>query len=139
MEKNKMRNAIARCLVMVLLLLSMASISYAGMEASGVSTVTAQSYNIMLLIDKSVSMNVTDGNGLARSAACQFADQLSMTYDDLMPVSNVGVNTFDQTTHPILNGAMPELNEANRDNLKSEINKIVYNMPGCSPMDGQMQ
>ena len=130
MEKNKMRNAIARCLVMVLLLLSMASISYAGMEASGVSTVTAQSYNIMLLIDKSGPMNVTDGNGLARSAACQFADQLSMTYDDLMPVSNVGVNTFDQTTHPILNGAMPELNEANRDNLKSEINKIVYNMPG---------
>lgn len=75
MEKNKMRNAIARCLVMVLLLLSMASISYAGMEASGVSTVTAQSYNIMLLIDKSGSMNVTDGNGLARSAASQFVDQ----------------------------------------------------------------
>lgn len=130
MEKNKMRNAIARCLVMVLLLLSMASISYAGMEASGVSTVTAQSYNIMLLIDKSGSMNVTDGNGLARSAASQFVDQLSMTYDDLMPVSNVGVKTFDQTTHPILDGAMPELNEANRDNLKSEINKIVYNMSG---------
>lgn len=53
-----------------------------------------------------------------------------MTYDDLMPVSNVGVKTFDQTTHPILDGAMPELNEANRDNLKSEINKIVYNMSG---------
>lgn len=130
MEKEKMRKAIARCLVMILLLLSMASISYASMEASGVSTVTAQSYNIMLLIDKSGSMNGTDGNGLARSAACQFVDQLSMTYDDLMPVSNVGVKTFDQTTHPILDGAMSELNEANRDNLKSEINKIVYNISG---------
>lgn len=135
MEKNKMRNAIARCLVMVLLLLSMASISHAGMEASGVSTVTAQSYNIMLLIDKSGSMNGTDGNGLARSAACQFVDQLSMTYDDLMPVSNVGVKTFDQTTHPILDGAMPELNEANRDNLKSEIRKIVYNESGTGGTD----
>lgn len=97
----------------------------ASSKSQGISTTTTDSYNILLLIDKSGSMNGTDRNRLALSAACQFVDQLCTTYRELSSVTNVSVIAFSKDQETI--SPFVCLNsEANTNYLKSEIRSIKY-------------
>ncbi len=97
-------------------------------RVQAVSTATTAKHNVIFMIDKSGSMNVTDKNRFALSAACQFIDQISTVSNELLDLSavvNVGVMTFSQKTETVV--PMVSLNtEANRNYLKSEINKIQF-------------
>lgn len=89
------------------------------------STVTEDAYNIMLLIDKSGSMHDTDPEGMAKSAACQFVDQLCETYNDLAASTYIGVMAFSRSAEAI--SSLTKLGEGdNAGELKSQISNIVY-------------
>lgn len=97
-------------------------------NASAVSTATTDNYNVMLIIDKSGSMNTTDQDRLSLSAACQFVDQMSTVSNDLLnlsSVTSVGVMTFSQTTNIITKPYSLD-SEANRNYLKSKIMEIQF-------------
>lgn len=97
-------------------------------QAQAMSTATSDKYNIELLIDKSGSMNATDEKRLAKSAACQFVDQMCTASNDLLDMSavtSVGVMTFSQTTK-IVTPITSLDTTTNTNYLKSEINNIQY-------------
>ena len=99
---------------------------------TGRSNVTETAYNVMMLIDKSGSMNKTDINGLALSAACQFISQLrevdksSGGITDLSSVTKVGVMSFDLETQLVANLITVDRVE-NVEYLQSCIRSIEYN------------
>lgn len=106
-------------------------------SVTAMSTATSDKYNVMLLIDKSGSMNGTDASGLAKSAACQFIDQLCTVSNDLLDISavtSVGVMSFAETTELI--SPVVSLNEeVNTDYLKSVIQGIQYLPSGTGGTD----
>lgn len=107
---------------------------FAAEEVENISMVSTQPYNIMLLIDKSGSMNSTDQQRLALSAACQFVDQLSTTYGDKVLTMQIGALAFGQMTEEVA----PLLNlesEENTKRLKDGINAIQYNKSGTGGTD----
>lgn len=111
-------------LLTIFLLFAM-GISVGAAETYGRSTVTEQDYNIILLIDKSGSMNRTDSSRMALSAAEQFVDQLCTAYSELASTTNVGVLTFSQRTELI--APLQKLDsENNVDSIKADIDKITY-------------
>lgn len=111
-------------LLMFFLLFAM-GISVDAAETYGRSTVTEQDYNIILLIDKSGSMNRTDGSRMALSAAEQFVDQLCTAHSELASTTNVGVLAFSQRTELI--APLQKLDsENNVDSIKADIDKIAY-------------
>lgn len=125
------------CLLVSLLTLCLLTPLKAGAaeaEAKNISAVSTQPYNIMLLIDKSGSMNSTDQQRLALSAACQFVDQLSTTYGDKVLTMQIGALAFGQMTEEVA----PLLNlesEENTQRLKDGINAISYNKSGTGGTD----
>ncbi len=115
-----------------------------------VSTVTTDSYNIMLLIDKSGSMNRTDPDQMALSAACQFVEQMKSHYENLSAVAreagraedspclNVGVMSFggesrDETEIEVSLRSLDS--EANVNFIKSGIQGIEYARPNKGRTD----
>lgn len=129
--KNQMRRTIISILLVCLFALQIPMQIFAATEsnnAQSISTATTDKYNIELLIDKSGSMNATDGNHLAKSAACQFVDQMCTVSNDLLDLSavtSVGVMTFSQTTK-IVTPITSLDTTTNTNYLKSEINNIKY-------------
>lgn len=101
---------------------------------NNVSNITSIPNNVILLIDKSGSMNGTDGNHLAKSAACQFIDQLCYSNSDTTAITNVGVMAFSQKTE-LLSAPLTLDSDVNASYLKSEINKIKYNKSGTGGTD----
>lgn len=125
--------------LLVLIVFSKSVVSYADelSEVTAISTATSEKYNVMLLIDKSGSMNATDASGLAKSAACQFIDQMRMVSNDLVDISavtSVGIMTFDQKTDLIQPITTLE-SEVNADWLKAKINSIKYLKDGTGGTD----
>ena len=97
-------------------------------------------YNIMMLIDKSGSMNGADPNRLALSAACQFIDQLRETDNiagknvNLSEAVKIGVMSFDFDTERVSDLISLD-SEVNVDLLKSRINSIKYLRAGTGATD----
>lgn len=103
-------------------------------KEENISTVSTQPYNIMLLIDKSGSMNSTDEQRLALSAACQFVDQLSTTYGDKVLTMQIGALAFSQTTEEI--ASLSDLkSEENMQRLKEGIHAVQYRASGTGGTD----
>lgn len=100
----------------------------------GISTVTTQPYNVMILIDKSGSMNATDGGRISLSAACQFVDELCENYGTQAAKTTVGVMAFSQTTE-LLTDPVKLDTETNTSLVKAGINSIVYNESGTGGTD----
>lgn len=125
MKKSKINKAVV-CFLTIIFLLGQKTTVYATeIETESTSTVTTQTYNVMLLIDRSGSMNSTDENKMALDAAEQFIDQLSITYNDLSRATNVGVMTFGLTTE-LLSAPVGLDSETNTNLLKSAIKGITY-------------
>lgn len=123
--REKKSNVLILFMVVALTLAFVLKSDAMAADTSGISKVTTQPYNVMLLIDKSGSMNATDQPKLSLSAACQFVDQLCTTYGDQALTTNVGVMSFSQTTEVV--SPLLQLNtEENTNYLKSEINSIQY-------------
>lgn len=104
---------------------------------TAISTATSDKYNVMLLIDKSGSMNATDESELAKSAACQFIDQMCTVSNDLIDISavtSVGVMTFAQETE-LLSPVTSLDSDVNTSYLKSEIKGIKYLPSGTGGTD----
>lgn len=92
-------------------------------EDGGSSTVSTDAYNIMLIIDKSGSMNATDKEHMAQDAAKMFVDSLNLT--DGLQGSRVGVISFSDSAQLLTTPV--ELNsQGQADYVKSEIESIVY-------------
>lgn len=136
MKKRKKHMALIGCFIMILFFLFVSHVFAANMESegSGMSTTTTNTYNVMLLVDKSGSMNGTDKPRLALSAACQFVDQLCTAYDDLATTTNVGVMAFSEVTE--FKAELTSLDSsANTDYLKLRINDITYKASGTGGTD----
>ncbi len=127
MDKGKIWNGMSRvlCGIFAMVLVLMAAGQVKAAESDGISRVTSQPYNVMLLIDKSGSMNATDRPRLALSAGCQFVDQLCTNYSDRSQIVKVGVMAFSQTTE-VVSPLLSLDSEENTNFLKSEIRKIEY-------------
>lgn len=116
------------------LLFSGMIVGYQGQAAEGdrtdektVSSVSTDSYNVMLVIDKSGSMNGTDREHLAQDAASMFVDSLNSV--DGLTGSRVGVISFsldaELLTVPV------ELNSQTQTSfVKSRIDSITYDHSG---------
>lgn len=134
MKKAYRKLSVYLMIMLVACLLMPRHIFAAEPEMENISMVSTQPYNIMLLIDKSGSMNSTDEQRLALSAACQFVDQLSTTYGDKVLTMQIGALAFGQMTEE----AAPLLNletEENTQRLKDGINAIQYNKSGTGGTD----
>lgn len=107
---------------------------FAEKEQDSISSMTGDNYNVMLLIDRSGSMNGTDGGGIVLNAACQFMDQLCTNFSGMASTTRVGAMVFDQSTH-LLSELVNLNSKENTDNLKSEIKGISYNQSGTGGTD----
>lgn len=86
-------------------------------------------YNIVILIDKSGSMNGTDSNHLAQEAAKMFVDSLYKEGDGLTAsASQVGVIAFADTAETVTE--MKEINAESIEEIKKDIGSIEYYAPG---------
>ena len=101
--KNRFAGRILAGLVVMLLTIQILLPATAS-EHTVISTATSDKYNVIMLIDKSGSMHLTDketeeGKSLAKSAACQFIDQLrdvSGDQLDMSAITSAGVMAFHQ-------------------------------------------
>ena len=130
--KNRFAGRILAGLVVMLLTIQILLPATAS-EHTVISTATSDKYNVIMLIDKSGSMHLTDketeeGKSLAKSAACQFIDQLrdvSGDQLDMSAITSAGVMAFHQKTE-VVSPIVPLNSEVNVDLLKSKINDIEY-------------
>lgn len=131
---NRKRKNIVVILLAVMIMLVFSVEVFAEKEQGTISSMTGDNYNVMLLIDKSGSMNKTDRDGIVLSAACQFMDQLCTNFSGMASTTKVGVMAFDQSTHLLCE--LKNLNSKdNTDSLKAEINGISYNQSGVGGTD----
>jgi len=122
-------------LLCFLILISSVSAFAEGKETSISSSI--EKYNVMLLIDKSGSMNETDKLGLAKSAACQFIDQMKPLSDTLLEhssITSVGVMAFAKESE-LISPIVPLDSSSNADYLKNKINEITYLKAGTGGTD----
>lgn len=116
--------------VLVLLIIALVSIgnqfAFADnvLEQGSVKTsIGTENYNIMLVIDKSGSMNGTDKEHRAQDAASMFVNSLSVSN------SKVGVISFSKTSNMVMKPL--EINsESQKNKLTSSIASIQYDPSG---------
>lgn len=122
-QRRRSAVILAAVLLMVLTISGQAMALEEGVEDGSSSTISTDAYNIMLVIDKSGSMNGTDKEHMAQDAAKMFVDSLNST--DGLQGSRVGVISFSDSAQLLTTPV--ELNsQGQADYVKSEIESIVY-------------
>ena len=131
-QRRRSAVILAAVLLMVLTISGQAMALEEGVEDGSSSTISTDAYNIMLVIDKSGSMNGTDKEHMAQDAAKMFVDSLNST--DGLQGSRVGVISFSDSAQLLTTPV--ELNsQGQADYVKSEIESIVYDPSGKGGTD----
>lgn len=122
-----MKNRIIVTLLLFALVFSGALVSVKAEENTSL-TVLEDEYNIMMVIDKSGSMNNADPNHIAQDAAAMFVDSFQVKN------SSIGLVTFSKESS-VITEPLSIANSKNKQKLKKSINDISYDALGTGGTD----
>jgi len=135
--KGLKKKCVLRCLVVSLFFGLLANGQAMALEGDGeaktaISSVSADAYDVMMILDKSGSMNGTDPEYMAKDAAKMFVDSLNSTGG--LAGSRTGVICFSKEAELLVTPT--ELNsQAQADYVKGIIDGIVYDRSGTGGTD----
>ena len=132
-------------LSLLLLLIGMLSVPVSGSDAQqeapastsaeGESTALSAKWNVMMLIDKSGSMQTSDADRKAIDAAKLFVDELASTENtEMASYTDLGIMTFALETEKIVDFSSMK-SEESRDYAKAMIDGIKYMAKGTGGTD----
>lgn len=122
-----MKNKLVVVLLLFALLISGTAVSVKAEENTSL-TVLEDEYNIMLVIDKSGSMNNADPNHIAQDAAAMFVDSFQVKN------SSIGLVTFSKDS-AVITDPLSIADSKNKQKLKKAINDISYDALGTGGTD----
>ncbi len=123
-----MKSKVIIILLSFIILISGVGVNVNATENSKETTVLADEFNIMLIIDKSGSMNNSDAGHVAQDAACMFVDSFQVSN------SSIGLVTFSNES-TVISNPIDMSHKTNKKKLKKSIEAIEYDKLGTGGTD----